>query len=91
MEIGDKFIINWKHITSMNNAVVCKYKSRVFTVSGFTKTRLSVYFYDNKTNNDCECYICDTGVYKSILVSNTIIVQTKIQFERDKKIKQILK
>lgn len=91
MEIGDRFIINWKHIISNYNLVVCKYKSRVFTVSGFTKTRLSVYFYDNKTNNDCKCHICDGYVYKSILISQTIIVQTKIQFERDKKIKQILK
>jgi hypothetical protein len=92
MEIGDKFLINWKGIKSTYTGLtLCKYKDKIFTISDFSKSRLSVYFYHNKTNNGCKCNICTEKDYlKSISIKDIIITQTKKQYERDSKLNKIL-
>lgn len=50
IEVGDRFTINWKNIKQLN---------KEFTVIDFSKSGLSVYFDDNRTNKKgCKCNFC---------------------------------
>ena len=84
MEIGDVFVI-------VNNTnVKCKYPNKRFIIKGFSGTGLTVYYDDNRTNNNCKCIFCEKKIKKDIYHSLINIVETKAQRERDLKLKIIL-
>jgi hypothetical protein len=60
LEIGDTFIIDWKYILKNYPKIkVCKDPNRVFIAKSFSKSGLSVYFDDFRTNKKgCKCSIC---------------------------------
>jgi hypothetical protein len=87
-EIGDSFVIintdcslNWKY--------KCK-DQKEFIIKSFSKSLLSVYYEDNRTNPKCRCNNCsmNKGV-KCIGVSNIELVSKRIQIERENKLKRL--
>ena len=94
-EIGDKFIINWKKIISTYPSVkVCKFPELEFTIDSFSKSKLSVYFTDNRTNIKCSCQICvrdksSNRTPNSISVNDIIITQKRLSIERGRKLKSL--
>lgn len=59
IEVGDKFVINWKGIKILYPSVrVCKFPDLEFTVDSFSKSKLSVYYLDMRTNKKCKCQYC---------------------------------
>lgn len=92
-EIGDIFIINHKGIKKVYSGYgSCKCANQEFIVSDLSKSKLSVYYDDLRTNRKCGCQRCrDKKIKKSIGVSSIIVVDKKVRRDRDKKIKQILK
>lgn len=51
IEVDDRFTISWKHIKKIYpNLKVCNQPNKEFTVIDFSKSVLSVYFDDNRTN-----------------------------------------
>lgn len=93
-ELGDRFIIDYKKIKkiypSSSRFFDCKLPNMIFTICGFSKSNLSVYYNDNRTNKKCNCNRCsDDKKVKSIGISDIIIVQKKISFERDRKLKAL--
>ena len=94
LEVGDRFIINWKYIRKFYPKLeVCKDLNKEFTIVDFSKSGLSVYFNDGRTNKrGCRCQICLTKEYrKCIGVSSIILTLKRIQYDRDKKITNLLK
>jgi hypothetical protein len=92
IEIGDRFTIDWNYIKKTYSSInICKYLDRIFTITDFSKSRLSVYFYDYKTNNSCKCNLCSANSNrKSISIREIKIFETKTQYERDKKLSKLL-
>lgn len=94
-EIGDKFIINWKKIISTYPSVkVCKFSDLEFTIESFSKSKLSVYFTDNRTNIKCSCQTCvrdksSNRTSNSIGINDIIITQKKLSIERSRKLKEL--
>ena len=94
-EIGDKFIINWKKIRSTYPSVkVCKFPDLEFTIESFSKSKLSVYFTDNRTNIKCSCQTCvrdksSNRTSNSIGINDIIITQKKLSIERSRKLKEL--
>jgi hypothetical protein len=93
VEIGDIFIINHKGIKKVYSGYgMCRCYKQEFEVSKFTKSKLSVYYDDLRTNRKCSCPSCrDKNKTKCIGVDNIIIIDTKVSRVRDKKINKILK
>jgi hypothetical protein len=95
IEIGDKFVINWKGIKkTYPKVLVCKFPDLEFTVDSFSKSMISVYYLDMRTNKKCYCQYCCiddiTGTKKySISVNDIIITQKKLVLERDRKLKSL--
>ena len=89
-QIGDRFIINWKKIRQAYRIKVCKFPDLEFSISSFSKSGLSVYYKDERTNKKCSCNHCvsDRQIC-SIGVADIIITQSKISFERDRKLKKL--
>lgn len=93
MNIGDRFVVDWKKLKSLHqNMNICKDINKEFSITSFSKSMLSVYFEDNRTNKrGCKCFICEIGsIKKCIGIYSIMITQTKQQYERDKKLKRIL-
>jgi len=92
MEIGDSFIVDWDMIKGFySNITKCRFPKREFIIKSFSKSGLSVYFEDNRTNKKCRCSVCSNiEKVKSIGVSSISITKTKIQEERDIKLNKIL-
>lgn len=94
-EIGDKFIINWKKIKSTYPSIkTCKFSDLEFTIDSFSKTKLSVYFTDNRTNIKCYCQICkkdksSNRTSNSIGINDIIITQKRLAIERSRKLKSL--
>jgi hypothetical protein len=75
-EVGDKFIINWKGITkSYPNIRVCNFPHLEFTVEHFSKSGLSVYYFDKRTNKKCHCQYCLIKNIKHSIGVNDIIIR----------------
>ena len=74
-EIGDRFIINWKKIKLTYPSVkLCKFPELEFTIEHFSKSKLSVYFKDNRTNIKCSCQVCGEDILNGNLsISNSSI------------------
>ena len=99
-EIGDKFIINWKGITKTYPSVKkCNFPDLEFTIDSFSKSKLSVYYHDKRTNKKCKCQQCDKenlycqdnpcSIPISIGVSDIIITQKKLAIKRSNKLKRL--
>lgn len=91
INIGDRFIINYKKICETYiNVKPCLFPDKVFTIMGFSKSNFSVYYADNRTTRKCSCHICSQKTkVKSIGRDDIIIVETKTQRERDLKLKSL--
>ena len=91
VEVGDKFVINWKGIKkTYTNVKVCKFPELEFTVDSFSKSKLSVYYLDMRTNKKCQCQYCGIPKIKySIGAHDIIITQKRLAFERDRKLKSL--
>lgn len=92
MEIGDRFIIKVDKTWGRGN--LCKTPLKEFTIKKFSNSGLSIYFDDLRTNHYCLCSFClnysfDKG-QRCIGVSEIKITQTRKQYERNLKLKQIL-
>ena len=68
-----------------NNLKVCRFPDKEFIINSFSKSGQSVYFEDKRTNKKCNC-----SIYK-VDHNQSGIHKYKIAYERDRKIKQILK
>ena len=95
-EVGDRFIINWKKIRSTYPIKACKFPELEFTIDSFSKSKLSVYFTDNRTNIKCSCQVCEkdkssnrTSNSISIGINDIIITQKKLEIERSRKLKEL--
>lgn len=96
INIGDTFIINYKKVLETYPFLKpCCFPNKVFTIDGFSKSGLSVYYYDNRTNIKCDCKWCNPlttlGDRKSIGKSDIIIQETFKQRERNLKLKKLIK
>jgi len=93
VEVGDIFIINHKGIKKVYKGYgMCRCYAMEFTVTKLSKSKLSVYYNDLRTNRKCSCQRCrDTNLEKCVGIDSIIIVDKKLSRDRDKKIKQILK
>ncbi len=98
MNIGDRFMINYDRIYKVYpNILKCKYQNITFIIENFSKSKISVYYKDNRTNLKCLCYLCKRksmvvdGVdeIKSISTYSITIVETKLQRERNLKLKSL--
>ena len=89
-EIGDKFIINWKEIRNRYPSVrPCNFPDMEFTINSF-RSKISIYYLDNRTNKKCKCQQCDTpSSIRGIGILDIIITQKKLSFDRDRKLKQL--
>jgi hypothetical protein len=92
-EIGDTFIINWKLITHANSIRICKDIEKAFQIKRFSKSGLSVYFDDFRTNKrGCRCAVCSIKqTEKSIGKRDIILKQKYLSLQREIKLKQLLK
>jgi hypothetical protein len=91
-EVGDKFIINWEEINKIYKKVLsCKDPDKEFKIKRFSKSGISVYFDDNRTNKrGCKCQICDKNISEnSIGLSQIIITRKRIAVEREIKLAQL--
>jgi hypothetical protein len=92
-ELGDRFIIDYKNLKKIypsSRFFDCKLPNMIFTICGFSKSNLSVYYNDNRTNKKCSCNRCsDEKQLKSVGVTSIIIIQKRISFERDRKLKAL--
>lgn len=93
IEIGDYFIINWKKIISIYKYIrPCNFQNREYKIHGFSKSMLSVYYLNEKTNRKCKCDRCrNPSTIQGIGISDIIITNNKKTIERDRKIKLILR
>ena len=84
-EIGDGFII----VDSEHWIYECK-DQKEFVIKSFSKSGMSVYYEDNRTNPKCRCNNCSMikGV-KCIGVFNIELVSKRIQRERENKLKRL--
>ena len=97
-EIGDEFVINHKNIEKLYKGLVkCTEPNKVFSIEKFSKSGISVYYYDNRTNIKCKCQQCDQikDIFrmgqKSIGISQILLVRTYKQKLREIKLNKILK
>jgi hypothetical protein len=90
-EIGDKFIIDWyNHELKYPGLIHCKFPNMEFTITKFSKSGISVYFEDRRTNKKCKCTICKSvNIVKCVAVYNIIITKKRLQVEREAKLKQL--
>lgn len=94
IEIGDRFIINWKIILNLYPKLkACNRPNKEFTIVGFSKSELSVYFIDNRTNKKgCKCQFCISSKNeKCIQIEDIIITVKRVQYDRNKKLTKLLK
>ena len=97
-EIGDEFKINHSEIyknTNVPNRYKCKYPDKTFIISGFSKSRQSVYYSDKRTSKKCKCSNCSynnpmLGLgNKCIGIADIILVCSRLQRERDITLKKL--
>lgn len=91
-EIGDNFIINWKLIKKTYHSVfICKDSEKVFQIKRFSKSGLSVYFDDNRTNKKwCKCSIYrNENTEKSISKIDIILKQKYLSLQREIKLNKL--
>jgi hypothetical protein len=90
-EIGDKFIINWKGMIKTYPGIkMCYFPDLEFAIDRFSKSGISVYYSDNRTNKKCKCSICsNNNTEKCIGIHDIIISQKKVSIDRSRKLKKL--
>lgn len=90
-EIGDTFRIDHKLLHSDYSSIKqCNAKHLIFRIKSFSKSELSVYFIDNRTNKKCKCSTCsDDRKIKSISIRYIRLHQSNKQRIRNIKLEQI--
>jgi hypothetical protein len=98
-EIGDRFTINHKSLQKIYPySSKCKEPDKIFVIDSFTKSGLSVYYIDRRTNIKCNCFSCskrgreillDGSVRRCIGVSDILLHSKRKQIERNNKLKQL--
>lgn len=99
INIGDTFRIDMTETYVLYpNLKKCKYPTKTFVVDKFSKSSMSVYYLDNRTSSKCKCELCINTDNNSkriklrcISINEVVITETKLQRERDIKLRQILK
>lgn len=94
---GDEFKINPKWFPK------CNAKNKTYLVNHISKFGNLVYYKDNRTNIKCTCHQCRQGMpnrwggydpekkeFKSIPISEIILVKPRLQRNRDIVLKQLL-
>jgi len=91
-EPGDEFKINPKYLGRRCNA-----KNKTYLIHHISKYGNLVYYKDMRTNVKCTCSQCrqpvkdeDGIILKQINVENIILIQSKIQRNRDISLKVLL-
>ena len=86
-EVGDTIILKANKFCSAK-------PNKEFIVESLSKSEISVYYRDNRTNNKCRCNRCQNDPFnkglKCIGMVDIIVVETRIQRERDIKINQLI-
>lgn len=86
MEIGDKFVIKYKRKNK------CLFPNKEFRIKGFSKSKLSIFYDDLRTNIKCKCSICSNASANICLsIENITITISRLNEIRDKKLKILLK
>jgi hypothetical protein len=81
VNIGDVFILKYDEKDKKNR---CVYYRKKYTITDLTKSKLTIFYKDNRTNYKCKCSKCsDTRVNKNISIKDIIIVETKLQASRN--------
>lgn len=90
-EIGDTFRIDHKLLHSDYGLMKpCNEKYLIFKIKSFSKSGLSVYYMDNRTNKKCKCRVClDDRKIKSIGIRYIKLHQSNRQRIRNIKLEQI--
>lgn len=100
VNIGDTFRIDMTETYKLYpNLKRCKCPDKTFVVEIFSKSSMSVYYIDNRTSSKCRCALCDVTQdkfseyrkMKCVNVNDIVITETKLQRERNIKLRQILK
>jgi len=98
VEIGDVFIIN----KLKGSFYICKDPNKKFIIQSFSKSGLSVYYVDARTNIKCRCSNCRTWPdydsysnkfekVRCIGISQIKIVEKRLERLRDQKLKRLLR
>jgi len=98
-EIGDRFTINHKSLQKTYPVLMkCKEPDKIFVIEYFSKSGLSAYYIDRRTNIKCDCNNCskkhqlirlDGSVRRCIGVSDILLHSKRKQIERNNKLKQL--
>lgn len=96
INIGDTFRIDMTDVYELYPEMIkCKYPNKTFVVEKFSKSSMSVYYIDSRTSSKCWCTLCDfspnSSKMKCISINEVVVTQTKLQRERNIKLRQILK
>ena len=83
-EIGDSFNIVDRETFKYN----CK-DQKVFIIKRFSKSGLSVYYDDNRTNKKCRCKACEGVGEKCIGLYNIELLSKRLQRERNLKLERL--
>lgn len=100
MDIGDTFRIDFKKIIEHYPTIpMCKYPNKVFVIDHFSKSEQSVYYLDKRTSSKCGCGYCKlynvdkskikNGILRSQGINYIIIVETRLQRERNIKLRSL--
>lgn len=98
LEVGDSFTIDYEEINKLYPNVKCKDPNKVFIIESFSKSGLSVYYIDSRTNIKCDCNNCskkgkeiylDGSVRRCNGIFSIKLHSKRIQRERDNKLKRL--
>jgi hypothetical protein len=91
VEVGDVFIIKNTFYWHKKPRTRCLNPNKKFRVVQHSKSKISVYYADTRTNNPCKCSNCHKNQsIKCIGIKDIEVVETNIQRERNIKLNQIL-
>ena len=98
-EIGDSFSVDYGKINEIYpDFMKCQDPDKVFIIESFSKSGLSVYYIDNRTNNKCNFNNCSKkgkeiylngSTRRCVGVSDIKLHSKRIQRERNNKLKQL--
>ena len=79
VEVGDVFIIKNTYYWHNKPRTRCLNPNKTFRVLQHSKSKLSVYYNDNRTNNPCKCSNCRLNQsIRCIAINDIKVVETNI-------------
>ena len=89
VNIGDVFILKYDEKDKRNR---CVYYRKRYTISDLSKSKLTVFYKDNRTNYKCKCSKCSDRLAMDELTYYIFIkYNVSISIDSDKEIIRILK